>query len=585
MMRVLKLSFTVLLSLSTLSQIYAQLLYPDNVNTRFRSCSDFYFEDGKHSPLNTQTGGISDRAYAFVNGQRVNPENSNFNNYRFREFLEGRGQRHAGEHTYIDGVSFELKFSDLMKEFKANGIYLDRLNSGFDINRPYPEIINENRNNDRTFFIEARLQSPSEENSDLIYQLDISQSSQSSIFLSDGGNCMDMNVAVVFPTDRNASFQFRYLDNTGYSEVLYEASNEPVDGRLPDNAYITPDQDYIYYPWRNITDRYSIVDNPGSTILPQRTGATIIQFVFSLSQEFRDNFSDPAKMPRVFFSFTCANSCEIGSTLTYNCCDDVLVNTTSTPHCPGIFTEVLDLDDSLIDQGFELSSSGEVSILSFEKNETDQNNKKLNVLVDYNPNTPGKESFLMVGNVRHKIIKATSGCTNANICDELSDKCGVLSLEQGEQYRVSFWAKYDVGDLGLSNRGSLEIEFYSDNTTTNSNIASFPIDARLGDQWQLVNGEFEVPSGTCAAQLKFVNNGITPVYFDDVRITPKSSYAESYVYNPSTRELTAKLDENNYATIYEYDTEGNLKRIKKETVNGVVTIQEGRKQISRKLLE
>jgi hypothetical protein len=38
----------------------------------------------------------------------------------------------------------------------------------------------------------------------------------------------------------------------------------------------------------------------------------------------------------------------------------------------------------------------------------------------------------------------------------------------------------------------------------------------------------------------------------------------------------AELDENNYSTFYEYDDEGNLMRLKKETERGIMTIKETR---------
>ena len=47
-------------------------------------------------------------------------------------------------------------------------------------------------------------------------------------------------------------------------------------------------------------------------------------------------------------------------------------------------------------------------------------------------------------------------------------------------------------------------------------------------------------------------------------------------YDEETNKLLAELDENNYATFYEYDQEGGLIRIKKETEKGVFTIQESR---------
>ena len=38
----------------------------------------------------------------------------------------------------------------------------------------------------------------------------------------------------------------------------------------------------------------------------------------------------------------------------------------------------------------------------------------------------------------------------------------------------------------------------------------------------------------------------------------------------------AELDENNYATFYEYDDDGTLIRVKKETERGIKTIKETR---------
>ena len=51
---------------------------------------------------------------------------------------------------------------------------------------------------------------------------------------------------------------------------------------------------------------------------------------------------------------------------------------------------------------------------------------------------------------------------------------------------------------------------------------------------------------------------------------------KSYVYNPVNLRLMAELDENNYAAFYEYDDDGTLVRVKKETERGVQTIKETR---------
>ena len=79
-----------------------------------------------------------------------------------------------------------------------------------------------------------------------------------------------------------------------------------------------------------------------------------------------------------------------------------------------------------------------------------------------------------------------------------------------------------------------------------------------------------------------VNDGaVGDVYFDDIRVHPFRSNMKSFVYNPSTQKLTAELDENNYSTQYEYDDEGILIRVKKETERGVMTIKETRNNQSK----
>ena len=69
----------------------------------------------------------------------------------------------------------------------------------------------------------------------------------------------------------------------------------------------------------------------------------------------------------------------------------------------------------------------------------------------------------------------------------------------------------------------------------------------------------------------------THAYFDDFRFHPwEASNMQSYVYDPVSERLMATLDENNYASFYEYNDEGILVRTKRETERGIVTIQEGR---------
>jgi YD repeat-containing protein len=60
---------------------------------------------------------------------------------------------------------------------------------------------------------------------------------------------------------------------------------------------------------------------------------------------------------------------------------------------------------------------------------------------------------------------------------------------------------------------------------------------------------------------------------------------KSFVYDDRNMRLMAELDENGFATFYEYDDEGLLIRVKKETERGVMTLKETRssyqKQVSQ----
>lgn len=95
--------------------------------------------------------------------------------------------------------------------------------------------------------------------------------------------------------------------------------------------------------------------------------------------------------------------------------------------------------------------------------------------------------------------------------------------------------------------------------------------------WQKFEYRFVIPSGstgTLKIQLKTLNQ--VRAYIDDVRIHPFNSLMKSYVYDPLNLQFMAELDENNFATFYEYDEDGALIRIKKETERGIMTIQENR---------
>lgn len=166
------------------------------------------------------------------------------------------------------------------------------------------------------------------------------------------------------------------------------------------------------------------------------------------------------------------------------------------------------------------------------------------------------------------VCNQTIVVSNAKAC------CSNFNPIVGKTYWLSAWVKEDIGQVKNYSNGIIKLGFVS---TTSTPTVSFNATGEIIDGWQRIAGEFIVPSGTTDLEINLINNNANAdVYFDDVRIHPFNASMKSYVYDPITLLLSAELDDNNYATIYEYDNEGQLIRIKKETERGIMTIQESR---------
>lgn len=158
-------------------------------------------------------------------------------------------------------------------------------------------------------------------------------------------------------------------------------------------------------------------------------------------------------------------------------------------------------------------------------------------------------------------------------------------VAQDKKYVISYWIKQaDQSNLTHSyDNSSLNILTTAGPVTLSSQRKS-----KIIDGWQKVEYLFtllgDVSGNPSDLSISFVNNGSTDLYLDDVRIQPYNSAMKTYVYDPITLRLWAELDDNNFATLYEYDEEGALIRIKKETQRGIVTIQESRNGIIKQPL-
>lgn len=167
--------------------------------------------------------------------------------------------------------------------------------------------------------------------------------------------------------------------------------------------------------------------------------------------------------------------------------------------------------------------------------------------------------------------------SSSNVIEFLNreiDCCNSFRPIAGKTYWMSAWVKEEHAqpvksysnsyiELGFQGSGSLPVEIRTS--------------GEIIDGWQRIVGSFIMPTTVTGLNISLVNaNPAIEAFFDDIRIHPFNASMKSYVYDPVTNFLSAELDDNNYATFYEYDNEGQLIRIKKETARGIMTIQETR---------
>lgn len=167
------------------------------------------------------------------------------------------------------------------------------------------------------------------------------------------------------------------------------------------------------------------------------------------------------------------------------------------------------------------------------------------------------------------------------ICDDslLCTECVTSFAPQAGKYVVSAWVKEDSynNDRTITSFDNSHIRISFQGNSTNQ---TFSPTGEIIDGWQRLEGILEIPQNATAITIELISdNGIS--YFDDIRFFPFDGSMMSYVYDPKSLRLMAELDERNYATLYEYDEEGKLIRVKKETVKGIMTIQENRDNISK----
>lgn len=159
----------------------------------------------------------------------------------------------------------------------------------------------------------------------------------------------------------------------------------------------------------------------------------------------------------------------------------------------------------------------------------------------------------------------------------------VFSPIQGQKMVFSVWVKEDAADCHCTNYTNNRADIYFNNSSTVS--TSFTPSGKIIEGWQRYEGVFSIPANATSMEIKLVSTGSKTVYWDDLRLHPFNGNMKSFVYHPSTLRLMAEQDENNYSSFYEYDADGTLTRVKKETTQGIKTITETRSALQKKITD
>lgn len=183
-----------------------------------------------------------------------------------------------------------------------------------------------------------------------------------------------------------------------------------------------------------------------------------------------------------------------------------------------------------------------------------------------------------------KIMRTTTTASDPSFTEVLPMECSCLGRfapETGKKYHLSAWVKRDLTlhNVVTYNGLYLAVNFKdAAGSTVGSTVSLFP-EGSMVEKWQRISGDFDIPTGAITMELSLVNIGTADAFLDDIRMLPFEASMQTYVYDKVTLRSTATLDDNNFATFYVYDAEGKLIKTKKETPEGIKTINEGRQHV------
>ncbi|MGF6925270.1 hypothetical protein QFZ48_000770 [Chitinophaga sp. W2I13] len=173
--------------------------------------------------------------------------------------------------------------------------------------------------------------------------------------------------------------------------------------------------------------------------------------------------------------------------------------------------------------------------------------------------------------------KGSNACTPYEVLKNVRANSTVLlppfSPVAGKRMLFSVWVKEEQTCNSTSYTNNKITLFVAGETRVTAEVQPT---GSIIEGWQRYEQVIDLPAGSTGLSVVMVATGNTKVYFDDLRFHPYNANMKSFVYDPQNLRLMAELDENNYASFYEYDDNGTLTRVKKETERGIKTIKESR---------
>lgn len=171
---------------------------------------------------------------------------------------------------------------------------------------------------------------------------------------------------------------------------------------------------------------------------------------------------------------------------------------------------------------------------------------------------------------------AHTGKKSLRITTAKTFKQDFLQLDSGKTYLLSAWVSVGnpyVTVAKLADSLGIDVLMKDKNGAVLSKVSLVP-GGPIIEGWQQVKGTFTPPAWYAKLELKFRQGSTSTAWYDDLRLHPEKGNMKSYVYDLNDYRLQAILDEENFASFFFYDREGNLHLTQKETTEGIKTISE-----------